>query len=266
MTQGTNLSPKEIAHNLICLTVDVEWANPEVLKDLVRLLDERGLRATFFCTHADVNVPGHERALHPNFRRDGDTLRQLRERVGPALWEWTDTAVYRYVVQTTRAFCPEAIGVRAHSLFYDSNLLPLYQEAGVEYDSTYFLPMVSGLKPVWCKYNILKIPIYYMDHRDLSEQITGGFRLEGLRLDQPGVKVFSFHPNMVFINASTERHYLDSKPFYHDYEELLKHRNSGRGVRTLFLELLDFIASQQLPTATLSELNTAWRKDRGDLL
>lgn len=250
------------AANLICLTIDVEWAAPEVLADLVNLVNERKVRATFFCTHGGIEVPGHERALHPNFRRHGDTLRQLRQRVGPVLDSWTDTEIYRYVIRTTQTFCPEAVGVRAHSLLYDPDVLPVYHQVGLKYDSSYFLPITPYLTPVWKEFEILEIPIYYMDHFDLIQQATD-FRLEGLHLNQPGLKVFDFHPNIIFINASTTVHYLDSKPFYHDYKQLLKRRHPGRGVRTLFLELLDFLATQQIPTATLADLNTAWRTPQG---
>jgi len=248
----------EIAHNLVCITIDVEWASLEVLTDMRRLLDERGLRATFFCTHAGINVPGHERALHPNFRRNGDTLQRLRQQIGMDINNWTDTAVYQHVIQTTHIFCPEAVGIRAHSLFYDSDLLPVYRQIGLEYDSTYYLPMMPGLRPVWKEHGMLEIPIYYMDHLDLVEQATG-FRVEGLCLDQPGTKVFDFHPNMVFINASTNEQYLDSKPHHHHPDHLLALRDQGRGVRTLFLELLDFIVARRLPSMTLGALNTMWR-------
>lgn len=256
-----NSFPKGIAPNLICLTIDVEWASREVLADVVRLLDERRLRATFFCTHADINVLGHERALHPNFKRSGDTLLSLRRKVGTALDDWADRDIYQYVIQTTHAFCPEAVGVRAHSLFYDSELLTIYHQAGLQYDSTYLLPLMPNLGPVWKENDIVEIPIYYMDHFDLMTQATG-FRVDGLRLDQPGLKVFDFHPNMVFINASTNAQYLDSKPYYHNHERLFRLRHPGRGVRTLFLELLDSVASRRLPTATLTDLNTAWRTTR----
>jgi hypothetical protein len=60
--------------NDVVISIDVEWAHPEVQADVVRLLAERNLRATFFCTHAGISVPGHERALHPNFRRRGNSL------------------------------------------------------------------------------------------------------------------------------------------------------------------------------------------------
>ena len=43
----------------IYITIDVEWACREAVTDTLRLLDDRGLRATFFCTHAGIEVPGH---------------------------------------------------------------------------------------------------------------------------------------------------------------------------------------------------------------
>ena len=244
----------------IYITIDVEWACREVLAEIVRLLNERGLRATFFCTHADIDVPGHERAIHPNFRRNGDTLRQLYRNLDGAQEDLTDEMVYRHVIHGTKAFCPEAIGVRAHSLFYESDLLAIYREAGLQYDSSYFLPLVPDLKLFWKERDILEIPIYYMDHFDLIARATG-FRLAALRLDEPGIKVFDFHPNLVFINASSEEEYLKSKSYYHDYDKLLRSRNPRRGARTLFLDLLDFIARTELPTMTLAELNSEWRKE-----
>lgn len=238
----------------IAITVDVEWSHPDVLADVVRLLDERRLRATFFCTHEDIAVTGHERALHPNFRRRGNSL--LRGKTGDENFA-TDISFYRFIVSATRAFCPEAVGVRAHSLFCDSDLLPVYREAGLEYDSSYLLPLSPGLVPVRKGSGILELPVYYMDHWDLREQATG-FDLAGLRPGAPGLKVVAFHPNLVYLNAATERDYLDAKPGYHDPDWLLGRRNPGRGVRTLFIELLDSLAGQAAPPV-LAEVSARWR-------
>jgi hypothetical protein len=241
-----------------CLTIDVEWAAPAVLADVVHLLDERGLRATFFCTHGGINVPGHERALHPNFRRNENSMPHPRQELGSALADSPDRMFYQRVIQTVHAFCPEAIGVRAHSLFYSSDLLPIYQQSGLQYDSSYVLPLAPSLQPVQKECDILEIPVYYMDHLDLINQ-TSEFSLQGLRLDRPGLKVFDFHPNLVFINASTNEQYLDSKAWYDDPERLLERRHPGRGVRTLFQELLDFMVTSGLPVVSLADLNAAWR-------
>ena len=72
-----------------------------------------------------------------------------------------------------RTFCPEAVGVRAHSLFYDSDLLRIYRATGLQYDSSYFLPLANNLQPVWKGEGMVELPFYYMDHWDLKEQATG---------------------------------------------------------------------------------------------
>lgn len=247
----------------VCLTVDVEWAHPEILADLVRQLDQRGLRATFFCTHDGIEVPGHERALHPNFRRAGDTMKRILREAGEAFADWGEPEIYRRVVAITQAFAPEAVGVRSHSLYYDSDLLPVYRRAGLRYDSSCFLPLAPGLTPVCKEHDILELPIYYMDHIDLVDGMTG-YRVEDLRLDRPGLKVLDFHPNIVFVNPSNEGQYLASKRDYSNPERLLEQRLPGRGARSLFLDLLDHLASRRLPVATLGEVNAAWRASRGE--
>ena len=110
----------------ICFTVDVEWAHPTVLQDVRDLFDMHGVRATFFCTHAGIDVGPHERGLHPNYRGNGTTLRELSARIGPAaMAEIEEGDLYRHVLRATRNFAPEAKGARSHSLFYDSLMIPL---------------------------------------------------------------------------------------------------------------------------------------------
>lgn len=242
---------------VIALTIDVEWAHPEVLDDVRSALDERGLRATFFCTHEGISVPGHERALHPNFRRSVGA----QGNGGGAPADETDADFYRRIVDRTQGFCPEGVGVRAHSLFFDSDLLPIYRSAGLDYDSSTFFPLAGGLGPVWLGHGMLELPLYYMDHWDLVEQATG-FGLEVLRLDEPGLKVFDFHPNLVYLNAATVEDYIDSKPHYHDPEWLRRRRRRGRGVRSLFHELLDLLAERPA-VALLGELSARSRRDGG---
>ena len=248
--------PADLDPNTICFTVDVEWAADGVLADLRGLFDQYDIRATFFVTHAGVETPGHERGLHPNFRRNGDTYRLLRERRGETAL--SDDEVHSHVLRTTLAFAPEAKGLRTHSLYYDSTLLPLYHRLGLEYDCSYHLPLVGGLRPCWKHDEIIEIPTYYGDHFDIMTGATG-FEVDGLALDRPGVKVFDFHPNIVFLNASRNDTYMSTKSFYHDQERLLAARESGKGIRTLLLDLLETVAKRRLPTATVGEVNAAWR-------
>jgi len=249
--------PSGLDPNTICFTVDVEWASNDVLADLRRLFDQHGVRATFFVTHDGVEAPGHERGLHPNFRRNGDTYKRLRAMHGsePAL---PDEDIHAHIVSSTLAFAPEAKGLRTHSLYYDSTLLPLYRRLGLEYDCSYQLPLVAGLRPFWKQHEIVEIPTYYADHFDVMTGATG-FDLAGLALDRPGLKVFDFHPNIIFINANSDAGYMATKGFYHDTERLLAVRQKGKGARTLLLDLLAAVRTRRLPTATVGEVNTYWR-------
>jgi hypothetical protein len=249
--------PSGLHPDTICFTVDVEWAAEEVLADLRRLFDQHGVRATFFVTHAGVETPGHERGLHPNFRRNGDSYKQVCMIHGdePTL---TDEQIHTHILSTTLAFAPEAKGLRTHSLYYDSTLLPLYHALGLEYDCSYQLPLVAGLRPFWKPHEIVEIPTYYADHFDVMTGATG-FDLACLALDRPGLKVFDFHPNIIFVNASTDAEYMATKSFYHDPERLLAARRPGKGARTLLLELLEAVRRHDLHTATVGEVNALWR-------
>jgi hypothetical protein len=255
MTPGSDARAlRDRTAGLVALSFDVEWASKDVLADLLALLGERRLRGTFFCTHAGIEVPGHERGLHPNFRRQGDTMKGLEGALGKGgLAAAAEEAVYRHVVATTKAYCPEAIGVRAHSLFYDSQLVRIYKDAGLMYDSSYAMPFVEGLRPVRKEYEMLELPIYYQDHLDLKTGTTG-FDVGAIDLGSSGMKVFNFHPNMLFINAVSDEHYLACKPVYHDRDRLLAMRHPGKGIRTLFLELLDRLAARAESVVTLAEI------------
>jgi hypothetical protein len=246
--------PEGLAPDTLCFSVDVEWAHATVLADVKSLFDQHGVAATFFVTHAGVSVSGHERGLHPNFRRNGDTYRALAQ-----AGERSDLEVQEHVIATTLAFAPEAKGVRTHSLYYDSTLLPIYRRHGIEYDCSYQMPFVAQLRPFWKHDAILEIPTYYADHLDLLTHATG-FETARLGLDRPGIKVFDFHPNMVYLNAADNASYAAAKAFYHDPERLLGARHNGRGVRTLLLDLLAHVRRHDLPTATLGKVNALVRQ------
>ena len=164
--------------------MDVEWAHPAVLNDLRQLFDQAGIAATFFVTHEGVVTPGQERALHPNFRRNGDSYRALlTSGDDPA----AESEVQRFILERTLSFAPEAKGLRTHSLYYNSTLLPLYSLLGLEYDCSYDMPLVAGLRPFWKTHGILAIPLYYMDNIDIMTGVSE-FSVGRLGLDRPGLQ------------------------------------------------------------------------------
>lgn len=242
---------------VVALTIDVEWAHPVVLADVVHLLAERDLPATFFVTHAAVEIPAGERALHPNFFREGNSL-------------WEDSAVqqaaqdgegayWRKVVAATSEFCPEAVGVRSHGLFSASKLLAVYREAGLRYDSSAFLPGAAHLRPTRMAAGLLELPFNYMDYAALN-QSSPDLGLDSLALGEPGLRILDFHPNLIFGNCRSIEEYEATKSDYHDPDRLLTVRKRpGRGVRDVFVEVLDHLAAGGHGLPLLREIDVAWR-------
>jgi hypothetical protein len=253
---------EQFDENTIVLSFDVEWAGPIIVNDILVELDKRGLVGTFFCTHDGIEVPGHERALHPNFRRDGDSIRQLRKHFGGEFDELSDDNVIQQVLETTWKFCPEAVGLRTHSLYFELKLLAVMKQLGLVYDSSCMLPFQGHISPFSTMWGITEIPIYYMDHMDLVNGLTS-FRVSDLALDQKGVKVFNFHPTLIYLNAESDEAYQNAKTDYADPAALRKRRYAGRGTRSLFLDLLDEIASGSFNAMTMAELSARWENSQG---
>ncbi|HET9393815.1 MAG TPA: hypothetical protein VFO29_09905 [Candidatus Rubrimentiphilum sp.] len=136
--------------------------------------------------------------------------------------------------------------------------MPVYERAGLEYDATLRLELVPNLQPFWKQHHIVEIPTYYADYFDVVSQTTG-FSVANLNLEAPGMKVVDFHPNLIHINAAGVPAVEAMRKYYHDPEQLAAARFDGRGTRTLFLELLDYVSTNQKKTATLGEINAAFR-------
>jgi hypothetical protein len=166
---------------------------------------------------------------------------------------------YRFIIEHSLSCCPEAKGVRSHSLMFDSMLLKLYRQAGLEYDSTYVLPLAEGITPVLTGFGILELPIYFNDHFELKNDFIG-LDASRLSLETPGLKILQFHPQMIYINAASDQDYQSCRAFYQDPEKLLRHRRSGKGVRDLFQAVLDRLADHP-GVSTVGDVNRACREN-----
>jgi hypothetical protein len=243
---------------IICLSLDLDWACDEVINDTLSLLTERGLVATVFITHPGVTLPeGFEGGLHPNYRPSGDFAREYFIEAGVEPTAYRDLEYYGYILRRTKRMYPEAVGVRSHSMIFDSVLLSLYQDAGVQYDSTYILPLVEGLRPFHVGFSILEFPVYFNDHFELKNNFVG-LDASKLNFDLPGLKILQFHPQMIYINATSDLDYQFCRPFYHDPDRLLQYRRKQYGIRDMFLNVLDTIALGN-KVSTLNDINKMWR-------
>jgi hypothetical protein len=224
--------------DVVCVTLDMDWARDEVAGPVVEMLRRRGVKATFFATNESELLSGleggqFEVGLHPNFNNAaGD---------------------FRKPIESLKRLYPRARGARSHSLFVSSHILQLYAEFGLSYESNIFLYMHEGLHPVLRFDGLASIPFYWSDDKHIS--LRRPFELRALDLETPGLKVLNFHPMHVFMNTSSDAHYESYKRHYQEPERLRDFVNrEGPGMGTLFAAFLEHIERSGRRTYTMGEV------------
>jgi hypothetical protein len=220
----------------VAVTIDTDWAPDPVIRDTMDLLDDFDIPATIFSTHDDGVAldEHHERALHPNFfdgKQDGVVLSDIAD------------------------LFPDANGVRSHGLYTYTDLRTNYSDFDLTYESNYLL-FGQDISPFLMYNNILQFPIHFMDDmwmRRGKPEITPWIELGNLC-------VVAFHPVHIFLNTVDIDYYKRHKHLYQDPKELRNHRYSGRGVRTVFQEILETIETTSTRVETLRTFETEFRK------
>jgi len=222
---------------MIALSMDMEWATPQVIRDSLDLLSEYSVSATLFSTHDDgFDVEPHERALHPNF---------MGEDAEP-----------ESVIAELSDYYPDALGTRSHAMYTYSGLRSLYGDHGLVYESNYMMYGVDGIRPFEMTRDVVQLPVYFMDDTWLrrsgeSEAIPDPASL----LSGPGLKVFDFHPPHVAFNTPSISYYEEHKDAYWDEStDLRELRSADPGVRDLFVRLLEHVADHDVETRLLCDI------------
>src|SRR5919199_310772 len=112
-------------YSRICLTFDIDWAPDDIIRHVLGIMEETGVKATLFVTHksrslASLDERRFEIGLHPNFNNaQSDFESPLRK---------------------LKTLYPQARGGRSHHLHVSSHILQLYRKYGLKYESNIFLP------------------------------------------------------------------------------------------------------------------------------
>jgi len=219
------------------VTFDVDWAHDDVLLDSADLVNEAGVIATWFVTHAtpvlnDIRaMQSQELGLHPNFNPLLDGVSNNSHNA-------------EKIVKTFLDIVPEAKSIRSHSMTQSSRLLDSFQSCGLTHEVNHFIPHHAGieLKP-WVLWNRLcKVPYFWEDDVHMLYDSIGIAQTDPAELATAGVrglKVFNFHPIHIFLNTESLDRYERARPYFQNPKELIKHRYDGYGTRNRLIELLE---------------------------
>ena len=227
--------------NQIAITIDIDWVGDEIIRYTVNLLDRYHVKATFFATHNSnylktLDNSRYEIGLHPDFEQSSD---------------------YNKTIGALRELYPEAVGIRSHCLFQSSRLLQVFIDNGLSYEANSFIPLIAGLRPFSCLDRLVSIPCYWGD--DYHYLAGFDFELSVLGINNPGLKVYMFHPIHIFTNTNSNSHYLKFKQHLKNPEMLKKFRQPENGIGVLFAKLLEYISENGLASYTCKEICTSYK-------
>ena len=218
----------------IHLSFDQDWAPAWTSLVLRDALAAAGVQATLFVTHPcssleHLREDGWELGWHPNYLPGSSHGSSLEE-----------------VLDTMASWVPEARGVRAHCLIRGTPYLQAYRELNLIYDASDLRDAETDLKPFVSWTGLVRLPIFFEDDVHLERNLP--VRLSALRLSEPGLKVFTFHPVLVALNAADLDSYRALKadlakrdiPLTHaSHEDFAAHRQDAcPGMADLLSELL----------------------------
>jgi len=237
------------------LTFDVDWAADFMIDAIAAEMIEREVQSTWLITHASPAVDRlrarpdlFELGIHPNFL-DGSSH-------GSTVAE---------ILRTCMDIVPEATTMRSHALVQSSPILAhVIESTPIRCDSSILLPAASNLAPVGFPHAegpLVRVPYFWEDDIEMIRSpprwsLDGGAKA-------PGLRVFDFHPALVYLNAVDAGPYQSLKalgPLPAVSEQVaagLVH--DGAGPRTLFLEIADRLAEEG--SRTLRDVAAAHRRD-----
>ncbi|MEA2193854.1 MAG: hypothetical protein QOG42_288 [Solirubrobacteraceae bacterium] len=217
------------------LTFDIDWAADFMIDAIADELIEREVRATWLVTHASPAIDRlrerpdlFELGIHPNFLEGSSHGSTVAE-----------------VLDTCMALVPEATTMRSHALLQSSLILShVIEFTQIRCDSSIMLPGAPNLAPVGFPHAegpLVRVPYFWEDDIEMVRP-TPRWRL-GENGDAPGLRVYDFHPALVFLNATDTGPYRTLKalgPLATVSEErAADFVHGGEGPRTLFLEIAE---------------------------
>ena len=205
----------------IFITMDMDWANDDVLADTVTLVEKLDIPVCLFVTNNTPMLgmlryhPLFTLGIHPNF------LPQLNGKSGKS---------YRETLEEMHELVPEAKIIRCHALVDATPILVTAQEMGFKADMNLFIPFSSGipLQPFRHFSGLKRLPFFYEDDAWALEENHPSPEAH-MKAAGSGLCIYNFHPIHLYLNTESMERYHRAKPFYHDFENLSAFVNHGEG-------------------------------------
>ena len=201
------------AETFFSIVLDVDWAPDFVIYETAALLKERQIRASWFITHPSPAVEwlkgfpeSYELGIHPNFLANSSQGKTQAE-----------------VVDYCLRILPDTVSMRTHAYHQNSLIFDhIARTTSIENDASIFMPLTPNLQPAryWIgERYINRFPVFWEEDNELKKP-KPHLKFEADLVNSPGLKIFAFHPILLYLNSASIQSYNIMKNEFSNFNDL----------------------------------------------
>lgn len=237
----------------IILSIDVDWAPNFIVEYVLEILNKNN--ACFFLTNdsdsqRDLIKSTHDIGYHFNLSKNSSQGNSFNE-------------IYKYFNKFIKK---KLILNRFHLLNHSYNDLEKLKQIDVKLDSSILMLNQSNILPAYLEdVDLLRIPYFWEDGTYLKTRKS--LNEVEVNIDDPGCKIFDFHPIDIYFNTYSLEHrnlIKKSKKSVYDLSKIESEKlinKTKTGIGDVFRELLNFITINKIKLFSLSEANFLIREN-----
>ena len=217
--------------------MDIDWANDFLLEEVIKIINNKNVKITWFITHETPIIEKlkkdkkYELGIHPNFLPNTTQGNSPTE-----------------ILSNLKKIVPKAVSVRTHALYHSVPLLMKFQDYGLKNDSSILLYKTKNIEPHFNpSLNLYRIPYFWEDYVEMFE-VNPSWDFKN-NSKTSGLKIYNFHPIHIVLNSNNLDSYQKIKPEIEkigiNEKNIDKYKNEGKGARTFFLDMLEYLDKQE---------------------
>lgn len=235
--------------NMVCLTMDVDWASEYAIEQTIAIFEKRNLPITVFVTHksAVIDQALAEKkikcGIHPNFMAGS-----------------SQGSSYREVADFCFDLLPNARVFRAHRYYDGNDPMEILTKKGIVCESN-ICTLMDVIPPFLHRSQTVSFPIFWEDGAYLYNYEGFDYELFRERFMQPGLKVINMHPMHLMLNTPYFKYTREikdslSREEWNTLDEpvIRKMCYQGEGITTFIERMLDDICEQNIEAAYLEDV------------
>lgn len=175
--------------NMICFTMDTDWASEYVLQHAVNFFKEHHILLTVFCTNKSEFLQKEARAgtidlqIHPNF-------------IMPSSQGKTEDDVINFC----KELVPEASVFRAHRWYASNDIYEKLYRRGIRYESN-VCTLFDMVLPYLHRSGMVAFPVFFEDGAIIERGFSLKFNDTKEKYEKKGLKIINFHPMHFALNT-----------------------------------------------------------------